>query len=518
MLTKYENEHTNNHPELTKKLQDLVEFVENAYQDGRAAHEVEEGLFRKVLEIGRYALGLFFELSGDGDEGEWIALADGRKVRRLKNLHMKDYQSVFGIFTLSRAVYGTREKQRIESVPLDARLSLPESNFSYLLQDWDQYLVSDGPYAKVSDTIRKILGFTQSVNSMERTNRKMSETVEAFWAAEKAPPAEEEGALMVCQADCKGVVMRADSHKKSTEQDLAVQTPASTKQDPCEAGKKGKKKMALIGAAYTVDPYIRSPDDVLDALFRDAKKDNESLPARPSPLFKHVRGALLRDDQETMQPSYDEIFGWLAQEIEKRNPEGEKPMPVIMDGQESLWAALPKYFPGINLIEILDIIHVTSYVWEATHLFYEKGSQKAFGFAKQRILRILKGEVDKVVRGLRWMGTHEKLSKKKQESLERICGYFEKNSHRMAYDEYLAAGYPVASGVIEGACRNVVVDRMERSGMRWVLDGANSMLYTRCIYLSGLWDEFIRFRINKECERLYPGYSANDPSYQQKVA
>ena len=88
----------------------------------------------------------------------------------------------------------------------------------------------------------------------------------------------------------------------------------------------------------------------------------------------------------------------------------------------------------------------------------------------------------------------------------------------MAYDEYLAAGYPIASGVIEGACRNVVVDRMERSGMRWVLDGANSMLYTRCIYLSGLWDEFTRFRINKECERLYPGYSANDQSYQQKVA
>jgi hypothetical protein len=150
MLTKYRNEHTNNHLELTKKLQELVEFVENADQDGRAAHEVKEGLFRKVLEIGRYVLALFFELSGDGDEGEWIVLVDGRKVRRMKNLHMKDYQLVFGIFTLSRAVYGTREKQRIESVPLDARLSLPKSKFSYLLQDWDQYLVSDGLYATTS--------------------------------------------------------------------------------------------------------------------------------------------------------------------------------------------------------------------------------------------------------------------------------------------------------------------------------------------------------------------------------
>lgn len=518
MVIEHEQEHNCSRPELTRKLQELVEFVESAYQDGRAAHEVEEGIFRKVLEIGWYALGLFFQLSGDGDEGEWIVLADGRKVRRLKNLHKKVYQSVFGVFTLCRAVYGTREKQRIEWVPLDARLSLPESKFSYLLQDWDQYLISEGPYAKVNDTIEKILGFNQSVNSMERVNRQMSETVEAFWAAEKAPPVEEEGALMVCQADCKGVVMRTESDNKSAERDPVNQTPAPNKQDQCEAGKKGKKKMALIGAAYTVDPYIRSPEDVLDALFQDRKKDEDPSPSRPKPLFKHVRAALLRDVQDTMQPSYDEIFGWLGQEIEKRNPDGSKPVPVIMDGQESLWNALPKYFPAVNWIEILDIIHVSSYVWDAAHLFHPQGSQQAFCFAKERILRILKGEVDMVVRGLRWMGTHQKLSGKKLEQLERICGYFAKNSHRMAYDEYLAAGYPIASGVIEGACRNVVVDRMERSGMRWVLDGANAMLYTRCIYLSGLWDEFTRFRIKRECERLYLGYSANDENYQQQVA
>ena len=87
----------------------------------------------------------------------------------------------------------------------------------------------------------------------------------------------------------------------------------------------------------------------------------------------------------------------------------------------------------------------------------------------------------------------------------------------MAYDEYLAAGYPIASGVIEGACRNVIVDRMEHSGMRWVLDGAHAMLGLRCIKLSGAWDEFTRFRVVRECERLYPGYAAND-EFAAKVA
>ncbi len=84
----------------------------------------------------------------------------------------------------------------------------------------------------------------------------------------------------------------------------------------------------------------------------------------------------------------------------------------------------------------------------------------------------------------------------------------------MAYNEYLAAGYPIASEVIEGACRHVVKDRMERSGMRWILDGAHAMLGLRCIHLSGAWDEFMRFRIKRECERLYPGHSANDDTHE----
>ena len=128
-------------------------------------------------------------------------------------------------------------------------------------------------------------------------------------------------------------------------------------------------------------------------------------------------------------------------------------------------------------------------------------------------MRILKGEVAMVIRGLRWKGTHENLSDKRREKWEGICRYLENNTHRMAYHEYLAAGYPIASGVIEGAGRHVVKDRMERSGMRWILEGAHAMLGLRCIHLSGDWDQFLRLRIQRECERLYPGQSANDDAY-----
>jgi len=214
-----------------------------------------------------------------------------------------------------------------------------------------------------------------------------------------------------------------------------------------------------------------------------------------------------------MELSYKEIYDWLRREVTLRDPESAKPLVCVMDGQAKLWDTLELHFPEVELIPILDIIHVTSYVWDAAHLFCDKGSSQAAGFAKERILRLLKGEVDGVIRGLRWMGTYEKLPKKQKEELEKICGYFENNRHRMAYDKYLAEGYPIASGVIEGACRNVIVDRMEHSGMRWVVNGAHSMLQLRCVKLSGSWDDFMQFRFRSECERLYSGYAANDGTF-----
>jgi len=494
--------------ELLDKAQEMATYVECACKTAQAAHEVEESLFRKALEIGHHAFEMFFFLSGNGDEGEFVTLSDGRRVRRLDESHKREYLSVFGLFELFRVVYGTREGQKIDYVPLDARLKLPQSKYSYLLQDWDQFLVVETPYAKVSRTIAKILGFTQSVNSLERTNRNMSEMVKEYWDSRPVPPAEQEGALLVCSADGKGIPIR----REVDDTEEPAQKPHSYETAGKE-GKEGKKKMSLVGAAYTVDPYIRTPEQVLNALFQTPETDSPP-PSRPEPLFKEVRASLLRDISGTSQPSYDEIFGWLSQGVMSRNPAGEKPTVFIMDGQESLWKALPRYLPKTPVIGILDLLHVCSYVWMAAHLFYKKESTAALRFAREYIYRILKGHVQGVIRGLRWKGTHEGLSRKKLEKLEKIAGYFENNSHRMAYTEYLAAGYPIASGVIEGACRYVVKDRMERTGMRWVLDGAQSMLGLRCIHLSGHWDDFVRFRIRRECERLYPDHAANDDAFE----
>ena len=473
--------------ELNRKLDQLGEFVQVAARDATAAHEVERGLWVQLLELGREMLEQYFELVGDGDLGPEIQLPGGRTLRRLPELHTRPYQSIFGSLEVSRVVYGSREGQKIEQVPLDQRLELPESKFSYLLQDWDQQLAVEQPYAQVSATLEKILGFPQSVDSLERMNRQMANPVVDYWDSIERPPASQEGALMVVTADGKGVPIRRRG-------------PVAVDPAPSKGPKPGGKKMALLGATYTVDRYPRAPQEVVDALFRKARN---SLPRqRPVPRHKRVRASLERDAADRSEPAYDEIFGWMSLEVEQRNPQGRKPLVLLMDGQASLWEAASRHLPE-EVVQILDLLHVTPRLWRAAHLFHPEGSADAAQFVRQRVQRILKGEVRSVITGLRRMATVSGLRGRKRKQLEEICRYFETNRDRMQYHEYLAAGYPIATGVIEGACRHLVKDRLERTGMQWVMEGAQAMLDLRSIHLGDQWNEFQAFRIRQENERLY---------------
>jgi hypothetical protein len=193
---------------LLEEFHEIMAFLQTAFQAGGTAHEVEKGLWQRMLKLGRNLFGAWLDLFGDGDAGDWIVLEDGREVCRLDALHRREIRNVFGLFELNRAVYGTREGQKIDAVPLDERLQLPQGKSSYLLQDGDQGRVVDMPFETVSTTLARILGFTQSVHTLERNQREMATAVEAFWAEQPAPPVQQEGEMLVCTADGKGVAMR----------------------------------------------------------------------------------------------------------------------------------------------------------------------------------------------------------------------------------------------------------------------------------------------------------------------
>ncbi len=309
----------------------------------------------------------------------------------------------------------------------------------------------------------------------------------------------------MCSADGKGVVMRGEP--SGAEPEAAEPGASSANEDT----KSGGKKMALIGAAYTIAPYVRTPEAVLEALFAPPETSAEKPPARPKPVAKYVRASFERDAQETMAPSYDCIFSWLAQEQRQRDPDNAHRLVVLMDGQQTLWQAAKETFQGQECIEILDLMHALKYLWDAAALLCPEADQATRrAWVKQQTARLLNGGVETLIRSLRALGAQHTFNAEQREKLQKICGYLSNNASRMRYDQYLQAGYPIASGVIEGACRHVVCDRMERSGMRWVRAGAQAMLGLRCIGINREWDQFMAFHIGRENQRLYPLKAAND--------
>jgi hypothetical protein len=286
--------------------------------------------------------------------------------------------------------------------------------------------------------------------------------------------------------------------------------------DPQQEAKTNRKKMAVVGTVYTLDPLVRTPEEVVDSLFR-IPENHRPAAERPGPQHKRLWASLPHEQDGLEVSATAQTFDWLAQEVARRNPAAAKPILLLMDGQKSLWEAGQRVLPQVSTIEILDLLHATPRIWDAAHLFYGRDEEQALSFVYDRVLRLLKGEGPSVVAGLRQMGTKRKLRGKKRDKLAKICGYLENNTHRMHYDVYLAAGYPIASGVIEGACRHFIKDRMERSGMRWTIENAQAMLDMRSTYLNGDWDDFMRYRIAQETQRLYPYRALVEPNEPLEV-
>jgi hypothetical protein len=470
---------------------DLLAYVRHAAQDGTPAHQVEQDLWGRLLALGRHAFGLFLDLQGSGDLGPALDLPDGTTAARLDPPHERAYRSVFGDFTLRRTCYGSRAGQKIVFVPLDNRLQLPASDYSYLLQRWDQALGCECAFARIAATLHHMLGINQPVDSLEQGSRQMAEAVESFRATRPLPAPEKEGAVFVLSADGKGVVMRRgpDDPKPKAHRG--------------KGDKANKKRMAIVGALYSVDRYPRTAAEVVAALFRDPRTPGQQKDPRPEPVGKHVWARLSQAADGALAEPIDAVFGWQKEELDRRNPSLAKEVVCLMDGQEALWEGKGRHF-GAQVMEVLDLLHVTPRLWQAAHLFHPEGSGEAKAFVRERVQRVLQGRSKGVVTGLRRLGSLRSLSGPKEKQLRTICGYLQANEGRMRYDEYLRRGYPVASGVIEGACRHYVKDRLERSGMRWTKVGAQAMLDVRSEYLNGDWAEFQRYRIERETDRLYP--------------
>jgi hypothetical protein len=470
------------------QFEQMLAFVLQAADDGLRIDSVERDLMRQLLALGYTLLCSFVASQGDGDVGPEVTTPEGDTARRLPEHHDRRYVSIFGELTIPRFVYGTREGQKIEWVPLDERLGLPEGDFSYVLEDWSQRFCLKESFAEAGQSLEMLLGLRLRTRALEQMNRVVASYAPSFQDALETPPLCEEGPLMVVTADGKGVPMRRPEEEEDGPKPHHRRGPGE---------KANKKRMACVGAVYSIDPFVRRAEDIIDEVLRD-KKAKE----RPRPQHKHVWAELTREfEDEPPVTAKDGLFCHLSDELTARNLGHDRPVICLMDGERALWDAQAAYFP--EAVGVLDLFHVLERLWAVAHCFHKEESDESKEFVEERLRDLLQGRVGYVISGLRRRLKAEKLSSQRRKVVRSAVEYLENNKAHMRYDEYLAAGYPVGSGVVEGACRHLVKDRMEQTGMRWTMEGAQAMLHVRALYLNDQWQDFLEHRVEQEQTRLY---------------
>ena len=505
--------------ELLLAVDDLKDQLCQARRRGDPLHVVERDFIRAfVMRAGRAAVEAYIELHGKGDLGPVLVSPDGRELDRLEETRSRPYVSLFGPVEIERTVYSRGTKQR-ETAPLDALLGLPEGKFSFLVQEFGQLLGVDLAWDKTREVLERILGIRVPVDSLERLNRHMAEDVPEYRDQRKAAPVKQEGAIFVSSADGKGIVMRQPPSEESS-RGSSIVPPQTTGPRP------GRKNMSVVGSLYSVDPYVRTPEQMLEILFRERPPSEAGSgggdrprpaaePKRPEPCGKHVWAALDGEVFDTdgschTVPGLHTTFQWLADLWQKRDSQHHKPLVRLMDGEHRLWEAANEHLPlggHPGDADILDIIHVAEYLWDAA-VALETHREHQEAFFHSRMGRVLRGEVDSLIPALRSLATRRQLRGSKLKAVRDACTYFQNNRDRMRYDRYLAQGYPIASGAVEGACRHLVKDRLERTGMRWVPQGAQAILNLRSLWINDEWDDYQKHYTHTELTRLYPDRSS----------
>ena len=442
-------------------------------------HQIECQQLTKGREVQRLLLQAHLQHRGLGDVGKALRVKqeDGEVMYTHRRLGTRSLKTIFGPVEIVRMGYSLDGAPSI--YPLDQALALPARSFSYELQRRLVKAAVQNPFHESVAAIADLTGVTVPKRSLEEILPDAAQDFDAFYRERSPEPAT--GAILVASVDGKGIPMVKPGG-------------AQPKLRLTKGQKTNRKKMATVATVFTRAPWVRTPEQVVESLFRTSRKSSTDGPPPPRPENKRVWASLLKGKTAVIEE--------VAQEMQRRDPEGIKIRVALTDGERALQILVER---TLNVTLILDLLHVLEKLWKAAYVFHAEGSLETALWVLDRASRILCGDVGQVVKGIRQSVTKRKLSGAKRKTLSGVAGYLHRNRARMRYDEYLANGWPIASGPVEGACKNLIKDRMERSGMRWTEEMAEAIVQLRAIYLSGDFDRYWAFHIEKDQQRLYPG-------------
>lgn len=431
-----------------------------------------------------------------------VAGADGPARTYGRSGETRGLRSIFGDVTVSRISYEARGAGSLK--PLDAALNLPTGLYSHSVS---RRIVEDAikmSFEGAVADLEKTAGVHVPKRQAEKLVLDASADFEAFYREREVTAPQDTDDLMVLSADGKGVVVRKIDLREETRKraDREIKTKRKKRLSPGQ--KRNRKRMGTVAAVYSVPRHVRTPDEVMGV---SELPDGVTpiVSKRPKPRDKRVWASIER--------SADAVMDDLFREALKRDPLKRRTWVFLVDGDLSQLARIRDFaaLHEVPITVVCDFVHVLEYLWTAAHCFHPVGSSDAEQWVTERALDILRGKSSDVAAGMTRSATLRKLEGTNRKGVDDCARYLVNHRRFLRYDAYIAAGFPIASGVIEGACKHLVNDRLDITGARWSLPGAESVLKMRSLWASGDIDGYWAFHRKRELERNHLSRYAECP-------
>jgi hypothetical protein len=371
---------------------------------------------------------------------------------------------------------------------MDASLSLPRGLYSEGLMHRVAREAAKGSFDETVATVSLTTGGHVPKRQAEQLTIRASRDFDAFyeqWAAQEAERTDE---LLVMSLDGKGIVMRTEDLREETR--MRAETAKYKLVKRVTRGEtRNRKRDAAVAAVYTVAARPRTAEQVMNGLGPHAEHTEQ-----PRAQNKRVWASVAKSGEQVLE----EVLA----EAHRRDPLHQRKWVMLVDGDRRqlrrIRAILKKHDVAVTVV--LDFIHVLERLWATAYCFYGEGTRDAERWAQEKGIAILNGKSSHVAAGIRRSATLRGLTGQKRKVADRCADYLLNYRALLQYDSYLAAGFPIATGVVEGACRHIVKDRMDVTGARWSLAGAEAILRLRSLKASNDLDAYWLF--HKRCTAI----------------
>jgi hypothetical protein len=466
----------------------LVGWLAGEQAAGLTHAEVEERIHTEGIPVLRQLLQDHFDLQAVREQHlAEVVDAEGQPRGWAQKGRARQLATRFGQVRVTRIAY--RSVGQADLHPQDAVSNLPVEKHSHGLRKLAAVEAARGSFADAAAAIERATTVRIGKRQLEVLAAAAAVDVDAFYAAH-APDWCADDDVLALSFDAKGVVMRPGGLRAATAKSATSQKLAARRS---KGEKRHRKRMCEVAAVFDVTPKPRTIADILP------DGPHAAQPAAPAPVTsgKWLHASVTDDAAAVIAAGFAEA--------DRRDPEHARTWIALVDGNSHQIDRIRAEAKSrkITIPIIVDFIHVIEYIWKAAWCFHPEGDPNAEQWVRAQARQVLAGRAGIVAAAIGRKATYHGLDPGKRKPADVAAAYLLAKKPHLDYPTALANGWPIATGVIEGACRHLVKDRMDVTGARWGLDGAEAILKLRTLISNGDLDQYWTWHLAQEQQRVH---------------